>query len=79
MKIGDRVKTTQTIREDDWFECAWDEDHEPYQIEEGTEGIVTSVDRPYAGFCSVTFGAIEDVLVCYESDVGFYIEVVSCT
>ena len=77
MKIGDKVKTTQRIREDDWYEgVEWDGDDEPYQIEEGTEGTVTEVDKPYDGFCSVTFGELKGVLVSYKSDFEPFIEVV---
>ena len=68
MNIGQKVVANTQIREDDWFKCEWDEDHDPYQIEEGTEGIITEVDKPYKGFCIVDFGDIKGVAVTVEDD-----------
>ena len=67
MKIGQKVVANTQIREDDWFECEWDEDHEPYQIEEGTEGIIVH-KHTIEGFYTVNFGDIHGVVVTVEDD-----------
>ena len=68
MKIGQKVVANTQIREDDWFKCEWDEDHEPYQIDEGTEGVITEVGKPYEGFYTVNFGDIHGVVVACEDE-----------
>ena len=38
---GDNVKAINDIRENDWYESAWDGEKEPWKSPAGTKGVIT--------------------------------------